>query len=613
MDNYNNRNSNSSIISFVLIGIIVVIGLFAFNIIPNPISNNSKEIAFTKKEIKLQKNGSTQLSLTNESNNIKYKSSDEKVATINEDTGYIKGVNNGTVTITAYDGDKVVDTCIVEVYEPGEDINISSIKLSETKLNLYVGNTKQLIVTISPSNATNKKIYWSTSNKNVATIDKNGNVKAVGVGTAIIKVRTENAVIATCEVNVSKKSENVESINPTQNDQTNSTSNESITPTPNDQTNPTSNDSSNFIPNKSTKTQIKKIIISKSKISVDVGKTAKLSYRIEPTNGYIGNAKWTSSNTSIATVSKDGTVKGIKAGSTEVILSINGSIKGKVKVTVNKSKTTSGKIWGYSDSKIDKKPKLADEVFFKKIVSAGRGSISNGIYSYSGYKYNFRNHVFTYNGGSAPIRIYYPKNLDLSNVNTFTFFGGTGEIRFGGFFSDVYNNTSLIKSSGIIILVGSYANNYQYKDAINATNFVKAIIKQKSGKKNSIGGYSGGGPAASEAMVNGKYDRLILVNSNFPTYLSNLVVETAKKLKDKKIYIYSPKNDHMREKTQSTLDALVNAKAGKNVTLISNNNELINRYKKNFTIINPGDEQGSGHDPKTFTNKGNIFAFACSD
>ena len=608
MDNYNNRNSNSSIISFVLIIIIVVIGLFAFNIIPNPISNNSKDIAFIKKEIRLQKNDSIQLSLSKDSNNIKFKSSDEKIATINEDTGYIKGINNGTVTITAYDGNKVVDTCTVEVYEPGEVININSIKLSETKINLYVGNTKQLKVSITPSNATNKKIYWSTSNTNVATIDKNGNVKAVGVGTATIRVRTENDVIATCEVNVSKKSENAATTNPT-----NPTTNDTVNPTSNESTNPTSNNSTNSIPNKSTKTQIKKVIISKSKISVDVGKTSKLSYKIEPTNGYISSAKWTSSNTKIATVSADGTVKGIKAGNTEVTLTVNGSIKCKVTVTVNKNKTTNGKIWGYTDSEIDNKPKLADEAFFKKIVSNGRGSISNGVYSYSSYKYNFRNHVFTYNGGSVPIRIYYPKDLDLSNVNTFTFFGGTGEIRFGGFFSEVYNNTSLIKSGGIVILVGSYANDYQYKDAINATNFVKAIVKQKSGKKNSIGGYSGGGPAASEAMVNGKYDRLILVNSNFPTYKSNLVSDTAKKLKDKKIYIYSPKNDHMREKTQLTLDALVNAKAGKNVTLISNNNELINRYKKNFTIINPGDEQGSGHDSKTFTNKGNIFAFACSD
>ena len=208
MDDYNynqNKNANNSrIITFVMIGIIILIGLVAFNVIP--IGSNSNKAVFNEKNVRVKKDNGIQLSINNNSGNVRYKSSDINIAAVNEYSGYVMANKEGTVTITAYSGNDAIDTCMVEVYkETSYVVNIESLILSDTDITLYVGDTKLLKVTISPSNATNRRIIWSTSNNSVATIS-NGTVTAVGVGTAVIKVRTETGIEATCRVTVKNKS-----------------------------------------------------------------------------------------------------------------------------------------------------------------------------------------------------------------------------------------------------------------------------------------------------------------------------------------------------------------------------------------------------------------------
>lgn len=224
-DDYNSNNLNNNkkddsklsiIIILAILCLVVVFGLSAFNVIPGPFSSvSSSDIAFAEKTVKVKRNSGIQLSLKGNNSNVKYKSSDTKIATVNEFTGYVTGIKNGKATITMYDGDKAIDSCTVEVYTPSSSVDITSLKLSETNITLYIGNTKQLKVTISPSNATNKKIIWSTSNKNVATINSNGVVAAKSEGTATIKVRTESGVNATCNVTVKKKSSTTPTPTPT--------------------------------------------------------------------------------------------------------------------------------------------------------------------------------------------------------------------------------------------------------------------------------------------------------------------------------------------------------------------------------------------------------------
>ena len=60
---------------------------------------------------------------------------------------------------------------------------LGAISVTPKELTLTVGETEKITATVSPSNATNKKVIWSSSDEAVATVDENGNVKAVAVGT----------------------------------------------------------------------------------------------------------------------------------------------------------------------------------------------------------------------------------------------------------------------------------------------------------------------------------------------------------------------------------------------------------------------------------------------
>ena len=81
---------------------------------------------------------------------------------------------------------------------------VTKVELDETSLTLKVGDEETLIPTITPDNATNQTVTWSSDNEQVATVE-NGKVTAVGAGTTTITVETKDGEFtATCEVTVSK-------------------------------------------------------------------------------------------------------------------------------------------------------------------------------------------------------------------------------------------------------------------------------------------------------------------------------------------------------------------------------------------------------------------------
>ena len=78
---------------------------------------------------------------------------------------------------------------------------VTSVALNMTSSPLAVGQSLSLEATISPSNATNKGVVWSSSNTAVALVSTNGVVTGVGPGTAIITVTTQNSdKKATCAI-----------------------------------------------------------------------------------------------------------------------------------------------------------------------------------------------------------------------------------------------------------------------------------------------------------------------------------------------------------------------------------------------------------------------------
>lgn len=112
---------------------------------------------------------------------------------------------NETATITATADDKTkgtfLDTATVTVTAP---VAVTGISLYPTALTVAVGKTAMIFPTISPANATNQNISsWSSDAINIATVDKNGKVTAVAIGTANITATTADGIFtATTAVTV---------------------------------------------------------------------------------------------------------------------------------------------------------------------------------------------------------------------------------------------------------------------------------------------------------------------------------------------------------------------------------------------------------------------------
>ena len=82
-------------------------------------------------------------------------------------------------------------------------VNVTEVSLSVSELTLNVNESVTLTATVSPEDATNKNVSWSSSNETVARVDTNGLVKALKEGTTTITVKTEDGEkTATCSVTV---------------------------------------------------------------------------------------------------------------------------------------------------------------------------------------------------------------------------------------------------------------------------------------------------------------------------------------------------------------------------------------------------------------------------
>ncbi len=187
---------------------------------------------------------------------VTWTSSNSDVATVSS-SGKVsaKDIGSTTITVTTTDGQKTA-TCEVEV----TPIPVSTIKLDKTKITLQVPETFTLKATVSPSDADNKNITFTSDNSQVAKVDLKGKVTAVSVGKATITATTEDGEkTATCEIEVK--------------------------PIP-----------------------VTKVTLNNSSLSIFIGRTATLKATISPANATTKSVTWKSSNTKVATVDKSGKV-----------------------------------------------------------------------------------------------------------------------------------------------------------------------------------------------------------------------------------------------------------------------------------------------------------------
>ncbi len=130
-------------------------------------------------------------------------SSNPKVATVDND-GTLKPVGKGMAQITVKTKDgKISATCLVNVVN--KVIKPQTVEiLNKDGAILEAGQSISMIATIMPSNAKDKTLKWTSSNKNVATVSPIGKIKAIAEGTTTIKVETSNGISDEFVLNVSK-------------------------------------------------------------------------------------------------------------------------------------------------------------------------------------------------------------------------------------------------------------------------------------------------------------------------------------------------------------------------------------------------------------------------
>ena len=121
---------------------------------------------------------------------VTWSTSDPSVATV--ENGVVTAITVGNVTITAKADNKTA-TCTIAVIIPVEEITLSA-----TNEEMIVDESITLVATVTPSDATDTTVTWSTSDAAVATV-KDGVVTAVGAGTATITAKAGDKT-ATCVV-----------------------------------------------------------------------------------------------------------------------------------------------------------------------------------------------------------------------------------------------------------------------------------------------------------------------------------------------------------------------------------------------------------------------------
>ncbi|MDE7347958.1 MAG: leucine-rich repeat protein, partial [Muribaculaceae bacterium] len=130
---------------------------------------------------------------------VTWSSSDYNVAYVDSE-GNVSAMSAGTAVITATASNGMTASCTVTVAT--NIVSVESIILDYTELTLDEGQTWTLYATITPDNATDMSVTWSTSDSSIASVDSFGNVTAMSAGTAVITATASNGKTASCFVMV---------------------------------------------------------------------------------------------------------------------------------------------------------------------------------------------------------------------------------------------------------------------------------------------------------------------------------------------------------------------------------------------------------------------------
>ena len=194
---------------------------------------------------------------------VVWSSSDENIAKVSEQ-GAVQGVAAGDAVITAVsmDGSEVSASCRVTVYVP-----VGRITLSEGQsFVLPAGLNHTVTAAVSPEDATDPGLIWTSSDETIATVDENGNVTGIAFGKAKITAAAADGsgVSATTTVVVNQAVEH--------------------------------------------------IALRYEELYVPAGKNVVIKAEVTPENAGNKKLEWISSDEAVVTITKDGKVSGVQPG-----------------------------------------------------------------------------------------------------------------------------------------------------------------------------------------------------------------------------------------------------------------------------------------------------------
>ena len=327
-------------------------------------------ISLDKASLKMERGSREQLSVSilpeNASDKtVTWASSDPSVASVQDGLVTALGTGSTVISVTSKDGEKSA-SCAVTVV-----VSIVSVSLDKTSLSMTPGQTETLTATLSPSDATDQRVTWSSSSPSVATVDR-GVVKAVSAGTATISVTTEDGgKKASCSVTV-------------------------------------------IVP-------VTGISLDRTSLDLLDGASATLIATIYPSDASNKTVRWSSSNPSVATV-KNGTVTACNPGSCIITVTTDdGSYSATCSVVVKPD--TSPSVWDGSSVSYDWYSRSTDNTYHIKTAAELAGlskAFSQGYYKY---------------GSFSGCTFYLDRDIDLANKewtpigtmqgNTYYCFAGT--------------------------------------------------------------------------------------------------------------------------------------------------------------------------------------------
>lgn len=187
-----------------------------------------------------------------------FESSNAKIATVSK-KGKVVGASKGSCIIFAKTESGLSTYCTVNVTQ-----QVTGIKLNKTDLDMMVGDEFALVATITPKNADDQEVTWSSSDKNVAAVDPKGVVTAYQGGSTIITcISDDGDYLAYCLVNVEER---IVSISVEEN------------------------------------------------VEIKVGQKLKLNAVVSNATATNQALTWSTSKKKVCTVTKKGVIKGVKAG-----------------------------------------------------------------------------------------------------------------------------------------------------------------------------------------------------------------------------------------------------------------------------------------------------------